>query len=245
MHGAGNDFVLLASLPSDLDLAILAQRLCDRRFSIGADGLIAADIRGEKVTMRMWNPDGSESEMCGNGLRCFGEFVRRNNLVSEDSFIVQTLAGSRKVTVESPGLVTCSMGEPTVLSEDFVLSGTPFRGSSISMGNPHLVIDGDPELVKVWGPKLENHPDFPQRTNVHFARATSSTEVRMATWERGAGLTLACGTGACAAVVALRKQLTLPVKVLVPGGQVWISQVGPELQLSGPVDLVFEGTISV
>lgn len=245
MHGAGNDFVLIADASADRDWSAVAQTVCDRRFSVGSDGLILAEMRGDGLHMRMWNPDGSESEMCGNGLRCFGAFVRRRGLVAADEFEVQTLAGPRQITVRGSDYVTCSMGDPKILAENIELLDTPFRGTSISMGNPHLVIDGDPELVKVWGARLENHPLFPHRTNVHFAQALGANEVRMATWERGAGLTMACGTGACAAVYALRKQLSMPVKVLVPGGYVQIGQQGVQLELAGPVELVFEGTINL
>lgn len=222
--------------------AALAKILCDRRFSVGSDGLVVAEQRGDDLWMRMWNPDGSEAEMCGNGLRCFGAYAVAQELVSGSDFEVVTKAGRHQISVGAKDLVSCTMGEPTLLAADLDLAPLPLKGTSVSMGNPHLVVEGDPALAARLGAQLEKHPLFPNRTNVHFARVING-QIEMATWERGAGLTLACGTGACATAFALRRQVTLPVRVNVPGGWVEIDSSGNDYVLRGPVETVFTGAI--
>lgn len=274
MHGLGNDFVLLGDAAAD-DPAALSRRLCDRRFGIGADGLIfvlpsdSADFK-----MRIFNPDGSEPEMCGNGIRCAAKFyAERRTAGRVDAGFdlkVETLAGLRTVTVARGGdgaveRVTVDMGEPIleppeipvrmegerVIDRPLDVDGERFTVTCVSMGNPHCVIFADeaPEDIDVAGigPRIENHPAFPNRTNVEFARVSGKNEVIVRVWERGAGETLACGTGACAAAVAggLTGRLGERVTVRLPGGGLDIRWPGAgPVYMTGPAVEVFSGTIS-
>ncbi|RYG86353.1 diaminopimelate epimerase, partial [bacterium] len=225
MHGIGNDFVMIDTLATplpELDLAELSRRTNDRRRGIGGDGLILVE-RGasEPFRMRMFNPDGSESEMCGNGIRCFARLLRDHGHLESGIARVETGAGVLELDLLADGQVRVDMGIAE-LDPDRIgmapgvgasLGGAPFqdapiggyRGTAVSMGNPHVVIFTDDvasvDLESV-GPELERSPFFPARVNVHFAQVLSPTELRMRTWERGAGITLACGTGACAVAVA-------------------------------------------
>ncbi len=225
MHGLGNDFIVIdAPDAQKYGYPSLAQRLCDRHTGIGADGLIVVVPSAQcDLRMRIFNQDGSEAEMCGNGIRCFAKYAYERGRVERERFTVETLAGvvEPEIMLERGEVlgVRVKMGKPglqrgdvpmqgpagRVINEQFTISAGKFRISALSMGVPHAVVFVDsleaahPELI---GPQIERHPSFPQRTNVTFARVIDSRNLEMRTWERGAGLTLACGTGACAAAVA-------------------------------------------
>lgn len=271
MHGIGNDFVVLDCLKSgapDVDtLQKAAERLCDRHRGIGSDGLILVlpGTEGTDFTMRMFNPDGSEAEMCGNGIRCFARFVREAGYTDAPSVRVSTLAGVKileavgadriKVDMGKPGLERSDVpmnGEPgTALGQPIELDGETVAITGVSMGNPHAVFfvdEATDELINRIGPKLEVHPLFPRRTNVHAVQVLGSDEIKMLTWERGAGRTLACGTGACACAVAsaLNGKTGRRVLAHLPGGDLLIEweQDGP-VYMTGAAEFVFTGVISL
>ena len=258
MQGLGNDYIYLDCTAGEpADLPGLARRLSDRHFGVGGDGLICicpsdkADFR-----MRMFNADGSEGEMCGNGIRCVGKFIYDKGLSAKtDPLAVETLAGIKylKLTVEGGAVsaVTVDMGAPTweepipVTVEGEVKTGRP-----VSMGNPHLVIwqEGIDGLnLEAIGPAFENHPHFPNRTNTEFVEVADRRTLRMRVWERGSGETLACGTGACAtAVAAILDGLTeREVTVCLLGGELSIrwSEEDGHVYMTGPAVTVFEGEL--
>lgn len=261
MHGLGNDFIVTRDIEG-ADLAEMAARLCKRRVSVGADGLIAvcpssiADIR-----MRIFNADGSEAEMCGNGIRCFARYVYEQHLVERPDMSVETLAGIMRpqVVLENGKVraIRVDMGKPDfsaqsvpVLTDtplDFVLdaSGTQVRASSVLMGVPHTVIlDGpdDEEGISALGPRIESASVFPRKTNVDFVAIEAPDVLRVRTWERGAGRTMACGTGSCAsAVVTHAKGLTGPkVTVVLDAGTLEI-EIAPDgtVLMTGPAEHVY------
>lgn len=266
MHGIGNDFVLVkaSDLPAESEWPALAQRLCDRRFGIGSDGLLIADHTPEGVLqMRMLNPDGSESEMCGNGIRCFALYARDQGLTASDVIPVMTGAGLLELHIQPDQRVRVDMGLARLTRGEIGMTGTPdelfigqtvtaaghsFKATAISMGNPHLVMPV-PEVAAIplteLGPAFENHPLFPRRVNAHWIEVLSRDRIRQRTWERGAGVTLACGTGACAcAVAAYLNELTeRVVTVELPGGNLTIEYAeGGRVFMTGPAETVFTGT---
>ena len=225
MHGLGNDFVFFEDKQgADKDYTGLAVRMCDRHTGIGADGIIVI-VPSEKadVRMRIINSDGSEAEMCGNGIRCFAKYVHDHNIITKDEFTVETLAGimKPKVTVGADGkvsLVTINMGKPMtersqipmegpagpVINEPLDVDGTTYNITSMLMGVPHTmtyVRDVDAVDLPVLGPKFEKHDVFPRNTNMNFVQVMDNSTIKVHTWERGAGATLACGTGSCACAV--------------------------------------------
>lgn len=265
MHGIGNDFVMVDGFNQDLsklDLARVARDVCDRHKGIGGDGLIvAAPGTSERLAMRMWNPDGSESEMCGNGIRCYAHFVRDKGITTDSSVPVETGAGRLVVEVVGGGKVRVDMGSARLDNVEIGLAldaPTPFRdidlgfeglrGTAVSMGNPHLVIfvqDARSVPLDVWGPALEQHKAFPQRVNVHFIEVVERSHIRQRTWERGAGATLACGTGACASAVAsyVNGHTERSCVVSLPGGDLDIDYLeSGHVLMTGPAETVFEGT---
>jgi diaminopimelate epimerase len=268
MHGLGNDYVVVDNRDgkiAEADLAVLARRLCERRFSVGADGLLL--VSGSTVAdvkMRIFNADGSEAEMCGNGIRCFTKYCYENGVARKTELAVETLAGVKHawLTVEN-GLVAAvrvDMGEPalersripmlgegTCINQDLQVDGESFKVTCLSVGNPHCVIfvdNVDDFPVETVGPKIENHSLFPKRTNVEFAQVLNGAELKVRVWERGCGETLACGTGACASVVAgnLLGKVAGKVTVHLLGGDLMV-EYGDRLFLSGPAVKVFEGTM--
>jgi diaminopimelate epimerase len=266
MHGIGNDFVLIDAMRQQIperDLPALARKLNDRRFGIGGDGLILVDRgEGSHFKMRMFNPDGSESEMCGNGIRCFAKFVRDHGLTTDEVIPVETGAGLLELQAQPDGQVRVDMGRARLLRGEIPVSGDPeerfieqsievdgqtFTGTAVSMGNPHLVIfvaEAAEVPLEVWGPLLENHALFPNRINVHFVQAMGREELIQRTWERGAGVTLACGTGACACAVAAFETGRADRNVLVhlPGGDLRIEyREDGRVFMTGPAETVFEG----
>jgi diaminopimelate epimerase len=273
MHGLGNDFILINCLECKLresaegGLPELARKICDRHFGVGSDGLILAlPSKAASFRMRIFNSDGSEAEMCGNGLRCFASFVRDEGLTSERELLVETLAGIKKADLTVKGgkveSVRVDMGAPLLDRKDIPMKGSGSRAigekirlmgerieaTCLSMGNPHCVVfvdKVDTFPVEKMGPALENHNLFPRRTNAEFVQVISQSELRMRVWERGAGETLACGTGASAAVVAasLTGRTGRRVVVHLPGGDLKIEWNASDdhVYMTGPVETVFRG----
>jgi diaminopimelate epimerase len=259
MHGLGNDFVVLVPAQiGDADWPELARRMCDRHFGIGADGILlvlpsaSADFR-----MRMLNPDGSEAEMCGNGIRCFGKFVLENGMWDSPKLTVDTLAGLQRLQLHvrdgKVDSVQVDMGQPQAPASDQRLGirvdGEDLALTQVSMGNPHAVAFLEAPVedypLTTIGPVIEKHPAFPHRTNFEIVNILSRDRMRVRVWERGAGITLACGTGACAAAVAARLRGYTDASVLVqlPGGDLQITWPGPgeSVLMTGPATTVFTG----
>ena len=266
MHGIGNDFVLLDGVRENLEglsFANLAQAMCDRRRGVGADGVLLAERAADgNFRMRMWNPDGSESEMCGNGIRCFAKYLLDEGIASSRKMHVETGAGLLepevlrdgriRVDMGSPGLTRAKVGVAGEPDSDFVeqpltIHGVELRGTAVSMGNPHLVTfveDVSAVPLEEWGSAIENHPLFPNRINAHFVQVRSRSHLVQRTWERGAGATLACGTGACASAVAgrLTNRTDEEVTVTLPGGDLVIEcELGRSVFMTGPAEAVFAG----
>lgn len=264
MQGTGNDFILIDQRPgaeniiAENELPDIAKRLCDRNFGIGADGLILILPSGKADhRMRIINSDGSEAEMCGNGIRCFTRYVWESSEEKKDVISVETLAG---IMVPAPIIegdsfvgVEVDMGEPAVESvkEPLKIENLDFSINKISMGNPHCVIfveDLQSIRLKEIGPVIENLPQFPNRTNVEFVQVLNDREITLKVWERGAGETLACGTGACASVVAASLNNLTGKKVVVhlPGGDIGIEWAPDNhIIMRGPAEKVFEGHIQL
>lgn len=250
MHGAGNDFILLDSREvNGMDLPGLAQDICDRHFGVGADGiLVPAPSEVADLKMVYFNSDGSYAEMCGNGIRCLARYTRDKGLISHDSFTVETGAGIKKLTLYEDGSSQVDMGGPAFLPP-VKLRGFTFH--RVSMGNPHAValLESEEEVEKLdlkeAGPGIEHDSVFPDRTNVEFAFVRNMHEVRMRIWERGAGETLASGTGSsAAAVAAIREGMAQsPVEVHLDGGIVEItwSGEGHPVYMRGPAEYICEG----
>ena len=210
MHGAGNDYIYINCFEETVgDPAALAVKVSDRHFGVGSDGLVLilpsdiADFR-----MRMFNADGSEA-MCGNATRCVAKYVRDNGMTDKSVITLETVAGIKEITMRIENgkmkAATVDMGAPVVGEVNQPLPDTQYRFTRVSMGNPHCVIFVDEVgSLPLWqiGPPLENHPAYPQRANVEFIRVIDRNAIQMRVWERGSGETLACGTGACASVVA-------------------------------------------
>jgi diaminopimelate epimerase len=279
MHGLGNDFILIDCLNKSLGdssfLSYLTKKLCDRNFGIGADGLILilassqADLR-----MRIFNFDGSEAQMCGNGIRCFAKYAYENKLISKNKFAVETLAGiiipelifqdlknkkilRIKVNMGTPKLRRREIpmnGEdtPTVIDETLKINPEQiFKITCVSMGNPHCItFVNDVQSISVdeIGPKIENHPLFPEKTNVEFIQVLNKQEINFRVWERGVGETLACGTGACAALVAavLNNKTDRKATIHLPGGDLDIQWANDGyIYMAGPAELVFKGEMTI
>ncbi|HLI26229.1 MAG TPA: diaminopimelate epimerase [Chloroflexota bacterium] len=270
MHGLGNDFIVVDLLARgqerpDSEWAALAVRLCDRHFGVGADGvLLALPSEAADVRMRIFNSDGSEAEMCGNGIRCLARYARDRGL-GGDRLRVETLAGVLELTFADAGrAVRVDMGPPRlaareipvaldgerVIDQPIEVDGYRWRFTAVSMGNPHAVVFLAPEELAALpleriGPQVEHHPLFPARTNFHAVAVTSPHSATVRVWERGAGPTLACGTGACAVTVAgvLKGLLESPVDVTLPGGTLRIAwEPDGHVYMTGPAEYVFRGT---
>ena len=268
MHGLGNDYVVIDNREqkiNDMQDAELAKKLCERRFSVGADGLLL--VCGSKVAdvkMRIFNADGSEAEMCGNGIRCFSKYCYENGIIKKNEFMVETLSGikhvwltvkgdeveSVKVDMGAPNWERSALpmaGEGTCINETLEIDEENYNVTCLSMGNPHCVIfvdKVDEFPVEYVGPMVENHDAFPKRTNVGFVQVLNKNELKVRVWERGCGETLACGTGTCAAVAAANRlgKVGNRVTVHVLGGILQV-EVGKSLFLSGAAEKVFQGTL--
>lgn len=269
MHGLGNDFVILDATQQKIDLtAGLIRRLSDRHFGIGCDQVLIVenpDRDGAEFRYRIFNADGEEVEQCGNGIRCFTRFVHARGLVHKNEFAVDTAGGRIYPRIEPDGSISVNMGVPDFipahvpflterLDNDYVINvdDQTLRVGVVSMGNPHAVLrvdNIDAAPVSVLGPKLENHPRFPKRVNVGFMQIMGRDSIRLRVFERGAGETLACGTGACAAVAIAHRNNWVDERVTValPGGMLTIFWQGPShpIWMTGPATFVFEGTIEV
>lgn len=269
MQGLGNDFVVIDSVSQSVNLSADNIRfIADRHFGIGCDQVLLVErpvSENADFKYRIFNADGSEVSQCGNGARCFARFVREKGLSDKASVVVDTNAGQLTLTIESSGLVCVDMGIPVhrperipllvdreALRYQIDIDGTPFSFYAVSMGNPHAVIvveDVDSAPVAQLGPKIENHPLFPQRVNVGFMQVVDNSHVKLRVYERGAAETMACGSGACAAVVAgielgLLQNL---VSVCLPGGLLEIGWQGRghAVSMKGPASSVFEGEVDL
>ncbi|MFP4642158.1 MAG: diaminopimelate epimerase [Dehalococcoidia bacterium] len=264
MQATGNDFIVVDAHKIEQDWPALAHAMCRRRFGVGADGLILV-LPSDKAhfRMRMLNPDGSEAEACGNGLRCFVRYAVDKRLTGEKALKIETMAGIREAQYNS-GFVRVAMGSPLLAPQDIPvevksetypilnysieLSDSEIEASFVSMGNPHAVafidrpVDSFP-LTGV-GPHIEYHPIFPNRTNFEVVNVVGKGKLKARVWERGAGETLSCGTGACAIAVAARLQEVVGdrTEVELPGGTLVVEWDGKEeVWLSGPAEIIFDG----
>lgn len=269
MQGCGNDFVIMdydIFKKTGWTMAEAAMKLCDRNFGVGADGLIIpnTNVKDTDIGWFFYNSDGTTAQMCGNGMRCFAKYVYDSGLVDKKEFSVKTLAGVIKPQILEDGFVRVNMSKPVLESEKipFVpnknlnykisVKNRIFEGNAVSMGNPHFVIfvDKDEDLLKLakeYGPEIETSVEFPEKTNVEFIKIRSRNKIELCVWERGCGITLACGTGACASAVAgiLNGYIDNPVEVKLLGGTVnieWQGE-GADVFLSGPAEYVFEANI--
>ncbi|KHG11577.1 Diaminopimelate epimerase, chloroplastic -like protein [Gossypium arboreum] len=279
-HGLGNDFILVDNRDSTEPSITPEQavKLCDRNFGIGADGVIFAmpGVNGTDYTMRIFNSDGSEPEMCGNGVRCFARFIAElENLHGKQSFTVHTGAGLIVPEIQEDGKVKVDMGEPILkasdvptklpankdqaaVKADINVDGVTWNVTCVSMGNPHCVTFGNRQSQNLTvdelnlaaiGPKFEHHEMFPARTNTEFVEVFSHEHLKMRVWERGAGATLACGTGACAVVVAavLEGRAGRSCMVDLAGGPLDIEwkEEDNHVYMTGPAEVVFYGSVAV
>ncbi len=269
MHGLGNDFVVVDGVRQKVELSSeQIRQIADRHFGIGCDQVLIVEPARSDDTLfryRIFNADGSEVEQCGNGARCFARFVLDEGLTKETTIPVETYGGRIVLHVEPDGLVTVNMGVPRLEPWDIPFNA-PSRSvnyplevdgeildiAAVSMGNPHAVVrvtQLDQAPVEHLGALIERHPRFPKRVNVGFMQVIDRTHIRLRVFERGAGETLACGTGACAAVVAGRLQGLLDegVHVDLPGGRLWIRWAGEgqPVIMTGPAQRVFQGQIEL
>ncbi len=258
-QGLGNDFIILENADATSDLAKI---LCNRNFGIGADGLFSAvkfdrthGPENADIAWKFYNSDGSIAQMCGNGMRCFAKYVYDKGIIRKQKFSVQTLAGIVIPEILETGKVQVDMGLPVfdparipTKAEnplDFKVEG--FNAAAVSMGNPHCVIFTDDDTKKLaleYGPEIEVSPFFPEKTNVEFVKIKSRKQIQVDVYERGCGITLACGTGACASVVLGVKKGLLDdeVDVILPGGELKIQYTeGSHVYMTGDAKKVFSG----
>jgi diaminopimelate epimerase len=269
MHGLGNDFVVFDATQTPIELSTeQLQYLADRRFGVGCDQILLVEAPRDEHTdfyYRIFNADGSEVEQCGNGARCFARFVRSHGLTDKQVIDVGTARGNIQLSVLEDEQVRVNMGAPMLEPADLPfdapalavtyplsVNGKELPISAVSMGNPHAVLSVDDVAsadVETLGPAIESHPAFPARVNVGFMAVRSRTQIDLRVFERGSGETLACGTGACAAVVAGRLQglLDEQVQVHLPGGDLVVSWQGQgqPVWMTGPATEVFEGSIEL
>jgi diaminopimelate epimerase len=273
-HGLGNDFILIDNRASQTPCLTPEQAIewCDRHFGIGADGVIFA-LPGQDstdYTMRIFNSDGSEPEMCGNGIRCLGRFLADLEIAetgkAKEQYRIHTLAGAITPKLEASGQITVDMGEPRLLAKEIPTTiaaldekvvnqsidaaGKSWKVTCVSMGNPHCIAFVDDVAaipLEQIGPLFEHHSAFPQRTNTEFIQVIRPDYLKMRVWERGAGITLACGTGACASLVAgvLTGNCDRRATVELPGGCLEIEwAANGRLYMTGPARKVFAGKIA-
>ncbi len=269
MHGLGNDFVVIDAVTEPFEPTEEQVRfLGDRNFGVGFDQLLLVEPpRSEETDFRyrIWNSDGGEVEQCGNGARCFARFVHDKGLTDKGEVVVETASGVITLKIQSNGWVTVDMGAPILSPAEIPfeadaqaksyaleVDGEVLNVGAVSMGNPHVVVTVDKlsdQIVEALGPKLESHPRFPQRVNAGFMEIINRSEINLRVYERGAGETLACGTGTCGAVVAgiLQGALDHEVKAHLRGGDLSIRWEGGDapVMMTGPAETVFEGVIEL
>lgn len=273
MNGLGNDFVILdyeEYKKTNLSPDVLASKLCNRNFGIGADGLIIVNPNTDEadISWIFYNSDGSIAQMCGNGMRCFARYVYDRKIVDKKEFSVDTKAGIIIPKIVSDTEVRVNMGNPVLepskipfkgeynLKVPYSIDDKKFLLNAVSMGNPHCIIFVEKDsklLARKYGEKIEHDSLFPEKINVEFVEVLSKDEVVVNVWERGCGITLACGTGACATVVAgiLNGYLNNNVKVNLPGGVLKIEWQGSSKDtrqnvfMTGRADYSFEGTVFI
>jgi len=267
MQGLGNDFIFLDGIRRKFSLNRKTIRaLCDRRFGIGADQLLVLGrSRRADFAMEIFNADGGAVSMCGNGIRALAKYVREEGLTKRKELTVETPAGVQRVRYDSPNRITVDMGRPIlkgreipvklggrIINRSIRVNGVEHRVTCLSMGNPHAVLfveDLNTIQIEKIGPEIENHNLFPKRINVEFVKVISREEVSMRVWERGAGETLACGSGACAAVVAscLNHLTDRKVTVRLKGGTLKIDwrEKDNHLHMTGPAETVFKGEVEI
>ena len=244
MQGLGNDFVIIdydEYLKTGLSMSDLAVKVCDRHFGVGADGMFIPKLNTKETDIGwyFYNNDGTTAQMCGNGIRCFAKYAFEKGLIDKKKFTVETLAGTITPEILDNGMIRVDMGLPILEDEKIPFKGERkisvqdkiFEINPVSMGNPHCVIFVDKNTMDYavkYGPSIEKYPYFPEKTNTEFVSIISKNEVEMSVYERGCGITLACGTGACATVVAcvLNNLTENKVKVNLPGGAVFIEWQG-------------------
>lgn len=277
MHGLGNDYIVIEEIKEEIipesKKNEVSAELCRRGFSIGADGVIfVCPSETEDIRFRIFNSDGSEAEMCGNGIRCFSKFVYDKGILQKEKLNVETFGGTKIVNIQvkngevasskvDMGKSTFKTSEIPMISEneefldlELMVNGTPYRMTTVSVGNPHAVIftdNIDNVPLNEVGPAIENHEAFPERINVHFVEILSKNEINMTTWERGAGFTYACGTGATSCALSGFKLGKLDNNVLVhlPGGDLRIEVYEKDNVLGafmeGDAVLVFDGIMKM
>jgi diaminopimelate epimerase len=263
MHGLGNDFVVIDDLDPAQPLAALtpelAVKICDRRFGVGADQILwlkpalNSFAGGADARMEILNSDGSTAEMCGNGIRAVGLYLSKGRFSGKKRLVIETLAGNKIIEARGHDEFLVDMGVPTVAAtpETLQLKDRTLEFIEVNVGNPHAVIfveNLDAIPVETLGPEIEKHPRFPKRTNVEFVEIQSPTSARVRVWERGAGITLACGTGACASGIAAISsgRAKGPIEIHLPGGRLKISwTAGQAVMMEGPATEVFRSVIDV
>lgn len=270
-HGLGNDFILIDNRHKSQPIVTPEQaiKLCDRNFGIGANGVIFALPPEQQAdyTMRIFNSDGSESEMCGNGIRCLAKFIAEIDNDNKTKYKIHTGAGLLTIQLQENGQVTVDMGLPKLLASEIPttlgnadekivnqlleVAGKSWSVTCVNMGNPHCItfVDNVADIaLEIVGPQFEHHSVFPERTNTEFIQVVRPNYVKMRVWERGAGATLACGTGACASVVAgvLTQKNENKVTVELPGGCLEIewSTTDQKVYMTGPAEKVFTGVVN-
>jgi diaminopimelate epimerase len=254
MQGLGNDYLYVyGDVPENI--AAISQKLSDRHFGAGSDGMIYISSSDKAdFKMRIFNADGSEAKMCGNGIRCVGKYVYEKGYTDKTRLSIETLSGVKTLDLQIRSgkvkSVTVDMGKVTVGEEkEIAVGGQTVCGIPVSVGNPHFVVfvpDAQTALLQTVGPLIEKHPSFLEGVNAEFVQATGNNQLRMRVWERGSGVTMACGTGACAAsAAAVHKGLcrhSVPISVQLDGGTLEI-QVDPAgfVRMTGPAEMVYEG----
>lgn len=276
MQASGNDFIVINNLENEFEYSfkLLAKYLCDRHFGVGADGVLILD-KGSKADykMRIFNQDGTEAEMCGNGIRCFAKYLYEKKIIHDTEFEIETMDGIKKIKLEVEGntvvLVEVDMGMPIfkfsqigvyyennakdTYNENSLINGIQveeFTVYPISMGNPHCVcfVDNVDEIdIKQAGMLIENYKYFPNRTNVEFVQIKNNSTLKVRVWERGVGETLSCGTGACAATIIsnLCKSTEREAIVELKGGNLKINYDGENVFMQGSAEFVYEGEMNI
>ena len=261
MQGTGNDFVIIDCIDNEFEysLPVLSEYLCDRHYGIGSDGIILIyDSEIADFKMRIFNQDGTEAEMCGNGIRCFSKYVFEKHKIDKTEFLIETLAGIKKVKLilenEKVMSVEVNMGEPIIDNIKYMIeiNGKQYLIYPISMGNPHAICfvkDVENFDVEKIGPIIESYKYFTNKTNVEFVQIIDKNNIKVRVWERGVGETKSCGTGACASsMIAINERLLeAEVAVELKGGKLDIKYDKDEenIYLKGPAEMVFEGEIEM